>query len=299
MRLGAYTRYHVFIRFNILFLLLSLCAFNSPVSAQNDGFFEGLFTDNYKLEVKLGSGSVITPVPERYLSNINGVNLPVMKPGFAGLLLAKKMVSGHIEMGYQFEFFSLGGEVEQHASRYNLRTTALANNFLLIYNLKNIRNPRPKSNYFFYYKVGAISLKNVPRPIDQADGSVGEPVGDRGFLNNVAVGHGGGVGFNNQLSDRVSLTGTVELNRTSDAAADVYRVDKLFYHSESSVNSYFTVSGGICYTFNLGKKEKKGSPNIHSETSQSKVLRGNKRNLKMQGRSPFAPESGSGRKRKY
>lgn len=299
MRLRAYTRLSCYIRLAFTFLVTFSCAIDTPVLAQEKGFFEGLFTDNYKLEVKLGSGSVITPVPDRYLSNINGVNLPVMKPGFAGLLLAKKMVSGHIEMGYQFEFFSLGGEVEQHASRYDLQTTALANNFLLIYNLKNIRNPRPKSNYFFYYKLGAISLKNVPRPIDQADGSVGEPVGDRGFLNNVAVGHGGGVGFNNQLTDRLSLTGTVELNRTSDAAADVYRVDKLFYHSESSVNSYFTLSGGICYTFNLGKKEKKGSPNIHSETSQSKVLRGNKRNLKMQGRSPFAPESGSGRKRKY
>jgi len=288
----------LFIWFIALGILLFLCAFISPVSAQKEGFFDGLFSDNYKLEVKLGSGSVITPVPDKYLSNINGVNLPVMKPGFAGLLLAKKMVSAHIEMGYQFEFFSLGGEVEQHSSRYDLQTTALANNFLLIYNLKNIRNPRPKSNYFFYYKVGAISLKNVPRPIDPADGSVGEPLGDKGFLNNVAVGHGGGVGFNNQLSDRLSLTGTVELNRTADAAEDVYRVDKLFYHSESSVNSYFTVSGGICYTFNLGKKEKKGSPHIHSETSQSKVIRNNKRNLKMQGRSPFAPEPGSGRKRR-
>jgi hypothetical protein len=279
------------------FLVTFSCALNPTVLAQERGLFDGLFSDNYKLEVKLGSGSVITPVPERYLSNINGVNLPIMKPGFAGLLLAKKMVSGHIEMGYQFEFFSLGGEVEQHSSRYDLQTTALANNFLLIYNLKNIRNPRPKSNYFFYYKVGAISLKNVPRKI-AADGSMGDPEGDKGFLNNVAVGHGGGVGFNNQLSDRLSLTGTVELNRTADAAEDVYRVDKLFYHSESSVNSYFTLSGGICYTFNLIKKEKKGSPRIHSETSQSKVLRDNKRNLKMQGRSPFAPESGSGRKRK-
>ncbi len=298
MRLRAYTRLSCYIRFAFTFLVIFFCALNSPLLAQEKGFFEGLFTDNYKLEVKLGSGSVITPVPDKYLSNINGVNLPIMKPGFAGLLLAKKMVSGHIEMGYQFEFFSLGGEVEQHASRYNLRTTALANNFLLIYNLKNIRNPRPKSNYFFYYKVGAISLKNVPRPIDPTDGSVGEPLGDKGFLNNVAVGHGGGVGFNNQLTDRLSLTGTVELNRTADAAEDVYRVDKLFYHSESSVNSYFTLSGGICYTFNLGKKEKKGSPHIHSETSQSKVIRNNKRNLKMQGRSPFAPEPGSGRKRK-
>lgn len=262
-----------------------------PVSAQKEGFWEALFTDNYKLEVKLGTGAVITPVPDKYLANINGVNLPIIKPGFAGLLLAKKMISGHVEMGYQFEFFSLGGVVEQHASRYDLQTTALANNFLLIYNFKNIRNPRPQTNYFFYYKVGAISLKNVPRPIAE-DGSVGEPEGDRGFLSNVAVGHGGGVGFNYQLTDRLSLTGTVELNRTSDAAADVYRIDKLFYHSGSSVNSYFTVSGGICYTFNLGTKEKKGSPHIHSETSQNKVVRNNKRNLKMQGRSPFAPEPG-------
>lgn len=299
MRLRAYTRLSVHLRFVVLLFGVFLFGYAVPVSAQKEGFFEGLFTDNYKIELKLGSGSVITPVPDKYLSNINGVNLPIMKPGFAGLLLAKKMVSGHIEMGYQFEFFSLGGQVEQHASRYDLQTTALANNFLLICNLKNIRNPRPKSNYFFYYKVGAISLKNVPRKIDPINGSVGEPEGDKGFLNNLAVGHGGGVGFNNQLTDRFSLTGTVELNRTSDAAADVYRVDKLFYHSESSVNSYFTVSGGICYTFNLGKKEAKGSPRIHSESSQSNALRNNKRNLKMQGRSPFAPESDSGRKRKY
>jgi hypothetical protein len=275
----------------VCLVLLPVLLLTLSASAQKTGFFDGLFTDNYKLEVKMGTGAVISPVPEKYLSNINGVNLPLMKSGFAGLLLAKKMVSGHVEMGYQFEFFSLGGVVEQHASRYNLQTTPLANNCLLIYNLKNIRNPRPQTNYFFYYKVGAISLKNVPRRIAE-DGSVGEPEGDRGFLNNVAVGHGGGVGFNYQLNDQFSLTGTVELNRTSDLAADVYRVDKLFYHSGSSVNSYFTVSGGICYTFNLGTKEKKGSPHIHSETSQNKVVRYNKRNLKMQGRSPFAPDPG-------
>jgi hypothetical protein len=291
MRLGAYTLLGFYIKFVFLLSGVFLAAFTSPVYAQKGGFFEGLFTDNYKLEVKLGTGAVITPVPDKYLANINGVNLPLMKPGFAGLILAKKMISGHVEMGYQFEFFSLGGDVEQQYSRYDLRTTALANNFLLIYNFKNIRNPRPQTNYFFYYKVGAISLKNVPRRIAE-DGSVGEPEGDRGFLNNVAVGHGGGVGFNTQFSDQFSLTGTVELNRTSDMAADVYRIDKLFYHSGSSVNSYFTVSGGICYTFNLGTKEKKGSPHIHSETSQSKVVRNNKRNLKMQGRSPFAPEPG-------
>ena len=291
MRLRAYIWLGIYIKFVFLLLGVFLSVFPSPVSAKDKGFFKGLFTDNYKLEVKMGTGAVISPVPEEYLSNINGVNLPLMKPGFAGLLLAKKMVSGHVEMGYQFEFFSLDGVVEQHASRYDLQTTALANNFLLIYNLKNIRNPRPQTNYFFYYKVGAISLKNVPRRIAE-DGSVGEPEGDRGFLNNVAVGHGGGVGFNNQLTDRLSLTGTVELNRTSDAAADVYRVDKLFYPSGSSVNSYFTVSGGICYTFNLGNREKKGSSRIHSETSQSKVLRNNQRNLNRQRRSPFAPEPG-------
>jgi len=275
----------------VCLVLLPVLLLALPASAQKGSFFDGLFTDNYKLEVKMGTGAVISPVPEKYLSNINGVNLPLMKPGFAGLLLAKKMVSGHVEMGYQFEFFSLGGVVEQHASRYDLQTTALANNFLLIYNFKNIRNPRPQTNYFFYYKVGAISLKNVPRLIAD-DGSLGEPVGDRGFLNNMAVGHGGGVGFNYQLNTQFSLTGTVELNRTSDLAADVYRVDKLFYHSGSSVNSYFTVSGGICYTFNRHKKENDGNSRFNTETSRKKILQNNKRIMKIQGRSPFAPEPG-------
>lgn len=299
MRLRANTRLSLPIRFNTLCILLFLCAFVSPVSAQKEGFFEGLFTDNYKLEVKVGSGAVITPVPDRYLPNINNVNLPIMKPGFAGLFLAKKPVTRHFEMGYQFEYFKMAGEVSQNGSRYRLSTTALANNFLLIYNFKSLRDPLPKVNYFFYYKVGGITLKNVPRLIDPFDDTVGEPVGDNGFLGNLAVAHGGGVGFNNQLNDRFSITGTVELNRTANTPRDIYRVDKLFVRSESSVNSYFTVSGGICYTFDLLKKEKRGTARIHSETSQSNVVRNNKRHLKMQGRSPFAPKSGSGRKHSF
>lgn len=237
-------------------LTFTLIFWISTLSAQNFGTRTS-FVENWKIELRGGSGALLSPVPDQYLSRINHVNIPLHAPGPLGTFAVKKGFMGHFEMGYQMDLMHVRGTVEEKSELFSVRTTALAHNILVLVNLKKTNEYRPRTNFSLYYKAGAIYLKNVPRRI-LPDGSFQEmpnEMANSTFIDNLAIGTGLGLGMNRQWSENFSFTGSVEYNRVSDLPGDVYRISKLFYDSPNKINTFLTLTGGVCYTFNFSGKE--------------------------------------------
>lgn len=226
--------------------------------------------DTWKIEVKTGFGALLSEVPEKYLDRVNYVNIPMKVPGVTGILSVRKGLTPHLEMGYQFDYMRINGNVEQGNSTYNVQTQTLGNSFLVLYNFKSTAIFRPRFNYYGYYRIGAVSLKNDPKQI-MPDGSQVPVAGssdNNKFLKNVAVITGIGIGINYQFTNNLSLVGTFDLNRSSDAVADIYKIQKIFYHSANTVNNYSSIAIGLCYSFNLSKVKKSTFSNSGTETEK-------------------------------
>ena len=210
---------------------------------------------------------LLSEIPDIYLSRINNVNPPTHTIGNANIFSVKKSMTSHFEIGYELEYMNIQGNTEQDDVSYRVKTQALGNSFLLLYNLLKTDRYKPPFNYFAYYKIGAVSLKNTPREI-VAEGQFPTkfiPANDDRYIKNIAVMTGLGLGLNHQLSDKLNLTATFEINRNSDNGADVYKPYKLFYNSENTVNNYASLTLGLAYTFNLSKQKKSGITNFRSE----------------------------------
>ena len=235
--------------------------------------------ENWKIDLKTGFGILLSEVPEKYLDRINNVNIPLKVPGAIGIFSVKKGLTPHLEMGSQFDYMRIQGNVKQDNDTYNILTQALGYSFSVQYNLKRTDEFRPRYNYFTYYKIGAISLKNNPKKI-MSDGSqipaTNSSSGDK-FIKNVAIITGLGIGFNYQFTNNLSTIGTLELNRSSDAVSEIYRIDKIFYHSTNTVNNYSSITVGLCYSFNFSKRKKSTFFNAGTETNkrllQSKIAK--------------------------
>lgn len=213
---------------------------------------------------------MLTAIPDKYLNLVNDVNLPVRTVGPASLISIKKSVTPHLEIGYQFEYLQIRGDVKQDELTFRVKSQALAENLTIGYNFRKTDRYRPRYNYLLYYKIGAVSLKNDPREIVPEGKSPSKFVSSvhNGFLKNIAVLTGLGVELNHQLSDKLSLVCALEMSRNSDVAADICRIDKFFYHAASTVNNYATVTAGLCYTFNLKDNKKTKCYNFKSETEK-------------------------------
>lgn len=59
-----------------------------------------------------------------------------------------------------------------------------------------------------------------------------------GFISNVAVLTGLGVGINRQFTNNLSMICSFEINRASDVGRDIYKIHKLFYHSKNTIIHY-------------------------------------------------------------
>lgn len=237
-------------------MVITLFLGTTTLSAQNFGT-RTPFSDHWKFELRTGSGILLSSVPEQYLPNINHVNIPLHTPGPVGVLAVRKGLMAHLEMGYQLDIIHVQGKVEERTELFHVRTTAVAHNFLVIFNLKSTQHYIPRTNFSLYYKAGAINLKNLPRKV-LPDGSLQElpkELINTHFMHNLAIGTGIGVGTNRQLTEYFSFTGALELNRSSDLADDVYKPGKLFYNSPNKVNNYITLTAGICYTHNFSRKK--------------------------------------------
>lgn len=263
----------------ILNLLLFTFSFSQLSFGQEPRLKSKSWRENWKIDFKTGSGALLSEVPEKYLDRINNVNIPLRVPGITGILSVKKGLTPHFEMGYQFDYIRINGNVEQGNSTYNVLTQSFGNSFLVLYNLKKTDEFRPRFNFFVYYKIGAISLKNDPKEIMQDESllPVNESSEGNKFINNVAIITGFGIGINHQITNNLSLTGTFELNRSSDAVGEVYKINKIFYHSSNTVNNYCSIATGLCYSFNFSEHKKSTYFNPQNETDkrliQNRIVR--------------------------
>jgi hypothetical protein len=164
-------------------------------------------------------------------------------------------------MGYQLDFLSVKGLVEKEGQDFKVLTQAYTHTYQIQYNFKSTTEFKPPTNYFLHYKIGGVSLRN--KILDN-------PSANSDYINNVAVLTSLGGGINYQISNNISITGSIDLNRSSDSAGDVFQIQKLFYRSPNTVNSYMAISGGICYWFNFTPPKK--SSFFRARTETEKVL---------------------------
>lgn len=255
----------------LLIHILLLCLIQLPIYAQEPKLRSTSWRDNWQLEFKTGTAVLLSPVPDKYLMNINYVNIPILIPGPVGIFTAKKSITSHLMMGYQFDYIRIQGKVDVQNKDIRVLTQAYNHSYLIQYNLKGIKEFKPLLNYFIYYKIGAISLKNEHLDELPAGTVPDEYRNENKYINNVAVLTGLGAGVNYQLTNNLCLCGSLELNRSSDAAEAIYQIQTIFYNSSHSVNSYLALSLGVSYGFNFSKKKKSTYFEQRTETEKQLI----------------------------
>lgn len=243
-----------FRNFLSIIILLIFCTLN--VNGQRYEVVKKFWFNNWKVDVRGGVANVISDIPTKYLRHINFVNIPTNSPGPNISFSVRKGLSGHFDMGYQFDYVNVNGIVLQNDLDYKVLTQAFQHNFILAYNLFKQSTTKSDFNIGIYYKVGGISLKNYPRLINN-DGSFSPiDINDKSnnFLSNVAVLTGIGINSNYKLSKNISIESVFEMNRSSDNGFDIYNIHKVFYNSPNTVNKYITTTIGLSYSFNFNYK---------------------------------------------
>jgi len=254
--------------YRILYSILFYGAFSIQSFGQEPKLKSTSWRDNWKLEFKTGSAAILTPVPDKYLERTNNVNVPLRAPGAIGIFSIKKSITPHLEMGYQLDYMRIKGMVDNDKTEIKVLTQAYTHTYQIQYNIKSTEDYKPLYNYFLYYKIGGISLKNDPLDQLQAEVESGSSVSVNKFVSNVAILTGIGAGINYQLSNNLSLTGTFEVNRSSDAIEELYKIHKLFYSSSHSVNNYIELSFGLSYWFSFGIQKRSLFYNSRNETDK-------------------------------
>ncbi len=234
--------------FVLVFVLGAHCVCAQTFKVNYAGGGEG-----WKLELRTGTGVLFSEVPEKYLDNLNNVNIPAGRFGFSGNAALRKMATKHFEVGYQFDYMRIRGYAQPSASEpagdVEVLTQGMGHNFILSYYFLE-REEEELLNFFLQHKIGALSLNN------KRLGYSGEQDATD-FLSNIAVITGIGAGVTYKLNSNLRLTGMAEYNRSSDTMQDLYRPYKLFYYSPNTVNNFLFVSIGINFRMDFYKKDNK------------------------------------------
>jgi len=241
------------------FILLLLLVTALQGFTQNKGLHVVSFAQSWKLDARIGSTMMLSKVPDQYLGILHNVRPATFVPGLNASLSVRKAFTGHLEMGYQVQYIDISGDVDQAANTYSVHTQGIEHNTLFLLNLKRTDYYRPAFNAFTYFKITAILLKNTPRlrlPNGdlQTDPSLWQ---NTSFIENAGVAHGLGIGFNHQINPNLSLVGTIDYNRTFNVVSDIYKIQKLFISSPTTVNHYASLSFGLSYTFNFVEPSKR------------------------------------------
>ncbi len=259
------------LQYRILYFILFYCIFSHQSFGQEPKLKSTSWRDNWKLEVKTGTAAILTPVPDKYLERTNNVNVPLGTPGVIGIFSIKKSITPHLEMGYQLDYMRIKGMVDNDISKIKVLTQAFTHTYQIQYNIKSTEEYKPLYNYFLYYKIGGISLKNDPLDQLPHETEPGLSESRDKFVSNVAILTGIGAGINYQLNNNLSLTGTFDVNRSSDAIEELYKIHKLFYNSSHSVNNYIELSFGLSYWFSFGTQKKSLFYNSRNETDKQLI----------------------------
>jgi len=192
-----------FVSFRLLSVTLLSVLLPLHILAQKPKLKSTSWRDNWKLEFKTGVGSLISPVPEKYLDKINNVNIPLFVPGPMGVFSFKKGITSRLEMGYQFDILRIQGKVDVRGTDIKVLTQAYTHSYLVQFNLRETNDFKPLFNYFLNYKIGGVSLKNEPQEKlpDETDQAVVDS--EKKYASNVAVLTGIGLGMNYQLSNNL------------------------------------------------------------------------------------------------
>lgn len=235
--------------FILLFFFFFKLAEGQTFRVNYKGFGEG-----WKLTLKSGTGLMLSEIPEKYLENLNNVNIPQGQFGLTAVASLKKMAIPHLYVGYQLDYMRIRGQgkssslVTDSNSSIEVLTQGLGHNFTMGYYLKK-KKREARTNYFIQYKIGALSLTNKP-----LEDGISQVKPD--FLSNVAVITGWGVGITYQFKKKLSFVFEAEINRTSDVISDLHKFYKVVYDSPNTVNHYLILSTGIKLNLDFEIKKK-------------------------------------------
>ena len=96
---------------------------------------------------------MLTPVPEKFQFNTNYMNIPVGDFGPMGSILLKKGFTSHFEMGYQFDYLGIQGNVEHKEGNLIVLSQFYVHTFQIQYNIKKNDKIKPPFNYFLQHFV--------------------------------------------------------------------------------------------------------------------------------------------------
>jgi hypothetical protein len=239
-----------------VFFLLTM--FSMQAQAQAFGYETSGIGEGWIIELRGGTGVILSEIPEKYLDRLNNVNIPQGTLGLASSLSIKKMASPHFSVGYQLDYMRVRGVGQPAEStpgsseKVDVLTQGMGHNFVLDFYFKKRTNEQ-KLNYSLSYKIGALSLNN--KPLDEED------VIETDFLSNIAVITGWNAGVIYKFTESIRFTFNAELNRSSDTISDIYKPHKVFYQSTNTVNHYLFLTAGV--NFQLNFKEKKTDVKQH------------------------------------
>ena len=189
---------------------------------------------------------MLTPVTEKYLFNTNYLNIPVGYPGPMGTLTLKKGVTSHLDMGYQFDYLRVQGEVATNeGDKLEVLSQIYVHSFQVRYNFKKDNKIKPPFNYFLYFKLGGTFLKNNPVNYEQVPPKT---IIQKSSIPQAFV-YGLGAGINYQLNDNFSLTGSLDINNTTNGVGKIIQFPKIFYSNH--INYYSQLSFGLSWCFSL------------------------------------------------
>lgn len=238
--------------------IIILCSFISlSAFAKNSKRKDISWRDNWKMEIKTGAVKMLTSIPDHYLFNTNNLNVPVGQPGPLGSFSLKKVATSHIEMGYQFDYLRLQGEAHnEDLLDHKVLTQIYSHTLQIQYNFKKNNTYMPPFNYFLYFKMGGAFMKN--NLVDKANpDSIQKNIQKNAIPQALVLGLGAGINY--QLTDNFSLTGTLDINNSTNGLDKNYMI----LNSTSHINYNMQLSFGLCWWFNLQlNNPRKNNPHI-------------------------------------
>ena len=104
-----------------------------------------------------------------------------------------------------------------------------------------------------------------------SQGTVGSIKHGAQLNSNIAIMSGIGAGINYQLNSHLSLTSSLDADRSADAVAEIFKLNSIFFPSSHSANNYMEFSVGLSWWFNFSARKKSGFYQPHNPTDKELI----------------------------